>query len=341
MSWWKRFKQGVDSYRYLTPSQPTGVADGENLVYEVNQVYMDIGQGGTSPIRGFGALPILVFCGWFSVAILGTIPDTIDSARRWDAGALDMAFDVGLSAFGAVFVLLVGVFYFWVTFLAPTDALVRLDRKRQKVWLWNGRNNAVEVDWNRMVPRIHTHVANQFGSSVSHAQYVELDENGGEVKTGKRAHLFQCGHTTLDTVHGFPNMEFVRRYMAAPVDSSPPYVKQFLKHRPKWWAMINIFNWAEDWSLWYRDRDKPGLSPMPWFSTIIHLLWFPLWFPLQFSNWLALRLAPIPKWPKELEAMHAADLAELANQSAQSRESNPGQPRRKPVIRVNGQIVDS
>lgn len=263
MSWWKRFKQGVDSYRYLTPGQPTGGADGENLVYEVNQVYMDIGQGGTSPIRGFGAAPILLLTIVGGFWVLSILPDFYTYYKNGTIGVLEYLFSLTLFLSLGLLSLLIGYVYFGATFLAPTDALVRLDRKRQKVWLWNGRNNAVEVDWNRMVPRIHTHVANQFGSTVSHAQYVELDERGEEVKTGKRAHLFQCGHTSLDTVHGFPNMEFVRRYMAAPVASSPPYVKQLLKHRPKWWAMINIFNWAEDWALWYRDRDKPGLSPMP------------------------------------------------------------------------------
>ncbi|MEZ5627795.1 MAG: DUF6708 domain-containing protein [Rhodocyclaceae bacterium] len=341
MSLWNRFKRGVEHYRYLTPGQPVGVADGENLVYEVNHIYMDIGQGGTSSIRGFGAIPVLIFMLWFLWVIFYI------ASMFWDDFLLDRIASIEFFSWMALFLMggglcaLIALAYFGITFLAPTDALVRLDRKRQKVWLWDGRYGAVEVDWRRMVPRVYTHVANQFGSTVSHAQYVELDADGNVVKTGKRQHLFQCGNLTDDTIHGFSNMEFVRRFMAAPVETSPPYVKQLLRHRPKWWVMFDIIGWAEDWANWYRDRDKPGLSPMPWVSSIIWVLTFPLWFPMQFSSWLALRVAPVPKWPKELEVMHAADLAELVAKEKPAARVRGERPSRKPVIRVNGQIVDS
>jgi hypothetical protein len=80
---------------------------------------------------------------------------------------------------------------------------------------------------------------------------------------------------------------------------------------------------ADDWRRWRENRAKPGVAPAPWVRTIAFLLLFPLFFPLQFTNWLALVVAPKPKWPKELDALHQADL----------------NPRRKPVIRVNGEIV--
>jgi hypothetical protein len=63
------------------------------------------------------------------------------------------------------------------------------------------------------------------------------------------------------------------------------------------------------------------------------VLFFPLLFPLQFTNWLALRVAPLPKWPRDLTDMHNADVAAAGAQESASA-------RRKPVIRVNGEIVD-
>ena len=341
MSLWNRFKRGVEHYRYLTPGQPVGVADGENLVYEINQVYVDIGQGGTWSMRGFGAIPISLALAGLGGALFITLPDFFSDYQKGTLDLSELVFYCGVGLIIGLFSIFMSLFYFGISFLAPTDALVRLDRKRQKVWLWDGRYGAVEVDWRRMVPRVYTHVANQFGSTVSHAQYVELDSDGNVVKTGKRQHLFQCGNLTDDTIHGFSNMEFVRRFMAAPVETSPPYVKQLLRHRPKWWVMFDIIGWAEDWANWYRDRDKPGLSPMPWVSSIIWVLTFPLWFPMQFSSWLALRVAPVPKWPKELEAMHAADLADVAAKEKPAARARGERPSRRPVIRVNGQIVDS
>ncbi len=55
----------------------------------------------------------------------------------------------------------------------------------------------------------------------------------------------------------------------------------------------------------------------------------------------------IPKWPKELEAMHVADLEKSRAAEAQRRHANPllaraqeaERPRRKAVIRVNGELI--
>ncbi len=89
------------------------------------------------------------------------------------------------------------------------------------------------------------------------------------------------------------------------------------RHRPKWWIMFDIVGWAEDWSNWYRDCDKFGLSPMPWMSSIIWVLTFPLWFP-----------------------MHAADLAELAAIEKPSSNAKKEPLSRKSAIRINGHVID-
>ena len=131
MSLWNRFKRGVEHYRYLTPGQPVGVADGENLVYEANQIYMDIGQGGTSSIRGFGALPILLLTFVGGGGVLSFLPRAIEFYQSGISDLGGLIFDIALSLIGGIFGLFMGIAYFGVTFLAPTDALVRLARKRR------------------------------------------------------------------------------------------------------------------------------------------------------------------------------------------------------------------
>jgi hypothetical protein len=140
-------------------------------------------------------------------------------------------------------------------------------------------------------------------------------------------------------------MEYVRLYMeAGPQAVQPP--QRLLSHRVHWYAMVNLAGMADDWVRWHENRDRPGVAPAPWIRTVAFVLLFPILFPMQFTNWLALALAPRPKWPKELEALHAADLAR-AKEAAQ-KEADPAmdpaqeaqRPRRKPVIRVNGEIID-
>lgn len=51
-------------------------------------------------------------------------------------------------------------------------------------------------------------------------------------------------------------------------------------------------------------------------------------------DWVALRFAPIAKWPKEIQGMHEADLRILQTQVQQKME-------RTPVMRLNGEVVES
>ncbi|AMM25725.1 hypothetical protein AX767_16180 [Variovorax sp. PAMC 28711] len=207
---------------------------------------------------------------------------------------------------------------------------MRFDIKRQKVWMWTGKG-PIEMDWSNMVPRIESSVASAYATvKIYRGQFAELGLDGQPLKTRGIPHVIQCGQASAAEEGVKPSMEFVRLYMERGI-TALPQVEKLLKHRPKWWAMVNLIGMGDAWVAWKANRDKPGLSPAPITSTVVMIVLFPILFPLQFTNWVALRFAPIPKWPKDVEALHEKELAELAARAAQ--------PRRRPVIRLNGELV--
>jgi hypothetical protein len=79
----KRFAQDIE---VLPAHQPLSKeADSEGLVYEVNPVYLEAGQGGTSSMRGVGAVVFAVGLGfaWYAGfdAFSSILPTSHSSAR--------------------------------------------------------------------------------------------------------------------------------------------------------------------------------------------------------------------------------------------------------------------
>lgn len=255
-----------------------------------------------------------------------------------------------LGAPSALFVILMGsllaFIYFASAFLFVTDATVRFDHKRKKVWMWTGKG-PIEMDWANLTPRVESSVATAYATVKTYrGQYAELSADGNAKVSHGIPHVFQVGQVSAAAEGVLPSMEYVRRYMEnGPASVGPP--EAYLSHRVRWYAMFNLFGVADDWVRWAANRHRPGVAPLPWGFTLWFILFFPVFFPMQFSNWLSLVLAPKPKWPKELEAMHQADLEHLKVEEAQRRLANPlldrareaENPRRKPVIRVNGELI--
>jgi hypothetical protein len=235
------------------------------------------------------------------------------------------------------------VTFAWVgtAFLAPVDVITRYDRKRQRVWVWNAKG-PIELDWNALVPVIRGTAASAYlPTKLYRGLYVEFGDDGRPRKTRGVPHVVQVGQTTADPQGVLPVMEYVREYMEQGPQVLPP-VLRYLRRRPRWWMMFNFAGIAEDWADHFAGRPLP-LGP-PYGTTIAFIVLFPVLFPLQITNWLALMLAPWPKWPKDLLRTHQQDLADLAVSSSSpttppAASSSPT-PRRKPVIRVNGNLVD-
>lgn len=359
----RRLKKATDDIQLLPKHQPLcgSTNNGEGMVYEFNDVYLEIGQGGNSCLRGFGAIFMLpgfligvvggLWASWKGVSELWH-PTRITWHATTNATTMEIDWLVLLLSPVTLFMVFVSAALFVVYlghFISVTDPVIRFDRKRQKVWMWTGRG-PIEMDWSNLTPRLRTTMVNAYGGKVTRCQYAELDAHGNPLKTKGIEHVLQIGGITTPTP-GMPyaadGLEYVRCYMEhGPGSVKPP--KKLLTHRVHWYAMFNLFNLADDWVSWKENRDRPWLYPPPWIRTVIFVLLFPMFFPLQFTNWLALAISPKPKWPKEIREMHEADLRELEQTRRQQRAadrladraSEAEHPRRKPVMRVNGQIVD-
>jgi hypothetical protein len=350
MVWFKRSKQAfaalkryADDISELPTHRPLdNGATGEGLVYTVNPVYLEAGQGGNSYLRGFGSLIFLfgfVLAWWMAISQLFVwLPqDWIDPS----ASRVITVFMTLFMLFATALASLVTFAWVGTAFLAPVDVITRYDRKRQKVWVWNAKG-PIELDWNALVPVVRGTAASAYlPTKLYRGLYVEFGDDGRPRKTRGVPHVVQVGQTTADPQGVLPVMEYVREYMEQGPQVLPP-VLRYLRRRPRWWMMFNFAGIAEDWADHFAGRPLP-LGP-PYGTTIAFIVLFPVLFPLQITNWLALMLAPWPKWPKDLLRTHQQDLADLAVSSSSpttppAASSSPT-PRRKPVIRVNGNLVD-
>ena len=304
----------MQDVRRLQPRQQLALsALGDGMVYAVNSAYVEIGRGGVSAMRGWGALAWLALLGLGPMLAAGLWLSTQD----WLAGELGLPMYLAIALFSLFAI--AGSAFVSLSFLVPaffsvTDSLVRLDSRRQKVWMWT-RRGPIEMSWARLVPHVSSGAATVYSTvKVYTGQYAELGADGKPLKTHGIEHVFQVGSPAAVDAAVLSSMEYLRRYMEiGPHAVEPP--SKLLSHRPKWYVMVNFFfGLADDWVAWHEGRGKPGGRSMPLAQTFFGALLFPILFPLQFTNWLALRVAPIPKWPKELVRMHEQDLVALRQQ---------------------------
>ena len=344
---WERAKAGAYSVQSLPPHMPlAGWANGDQMVYEINPAFLEIGQGGLSPMRGWGAI---IFAGVIFLILAFLVVAVPTSFSAWEEGEISSWMFGAMLAMATIMtpISAIPIAYFILNFLTVTDPPVRVDHKRQKVWMWTSKGT-IEINWANLVPRVESSVATAYATVKTYrGQYAELASDGNIKVSHGIPHVFQVGQISAAEEGVRPSMEYVRLYMeAGPHAVKPP--NKLLSHRPRWYAMVNFLGMADEWVSWSENRDKPGVAPAPWTRTIIFALLLPLLFPLQFTNWLALMVAPKPKWPKALDAMLQADRLQYQGEETQRQQKDStigtatesGRPRRKPVIRVNGEIVE-
>lgn len=320
MAWFRRTRKALTAFRRYAddtveypPHQPLAPgASGFGLVYQVNSVYLEAGQGGNSCMRGFGALLILFgFCatswGAWVICMMAT------EAFSRGFGSIFYALTYPLALFGLALSVLVTTAWIGPAFFAPVDIFTRYDRKRGKVWVWH-RKQPLELDWNNLVPLVRATAASaHLPNKLYRGMYAEFDESGAIKQTRGVKHVVQVGPATAGTAGVLPLMEYVRRYMETDLRTLPPVLRP-LRKRPPWWAMFNFGGLADDWHDHFKGRELP--AGLPWTMTILFVVMFPVMFPLQITNYLALLLAPCPKWPKDWLRMHQQDLKALSSPSA-------------------------
>lgn len=196
----------------------------------------------------------------------------------------------------------------YLTFFAPTDAVVRFDRKRQMAYMPAGKR-LLEIPWSRLTPVVQGMAASpMLPARMYRGLFVEYGADHMPLVTDGVPHVLQVGQASGGEPGALFSLEYVRRYMEEGPQAVPrPNRDQWLHHRPTWRAMFNFVHLVDGWMQERHARSEAA----PWGQTVVFALMFPLMFLLQVTHWLALRVAPLPKWPKALQAQHAADLAEL------------------------------
>lgn len=301
----EQFKAFADStWRYDKAGRLAGHAAAENLLYAANPVYIETTQGGTSPIRGFGAviwLGLFLFCWVAGVAALGV---TLDSHSGTTAGFRILGLIMGP-------VMLIGSalpgFLLFFSFFTPTDAVVRFDRKRQVAYKWSDQG-LIEIPWADLTPVVQGMMTSPMQASRTYrAMFVEYAPNGEPRCTNGVPHLMQLGWASGDEQGALFALEYVRRYMDEGWQSVP-LPQQWLRHRPGWRAIFNFIGIVDDWA---REEREPTELGKPWGLALFFGGAGLAMIPMQVTNWLALQVAPRPKWPRALRLQHANDLAEI------------------------------
>lgn len=301
----EQFKAFADSTRrYDKVGRLADHAAAENLLYAANPVYIETTQGGTSPIRGFGAviwLGALLALWWMGT---GGVVAAFEPSLTRSAGTRITYFVMGL-------VLLVGSalpgLLLFFSFFAPTDAVVRFDRKRQVAYKWSDQG-LIEIPWANLTPVVQGMMTSPMQASRTYrAMFVEYAPNGEPRCTNGVPHLMQLGWPSGDEEGALFALEYVRRYMDEGWQAVPR-PQQWLRHRPRWRAMFNFVGIVDDWA---REEREPSELGKPWGLALFFGSAGLAMIPMQITNWLALQVAPKPRWPRTLKVQHARDLAEI------------------------------
>lgn len=302
----EEFKAFANSSRRYDRGRPLAAhANAEMLLYAMNPVYIESTQGGTSASRGFGAfiwiagMMVCVFGGIFGIYLLGQAGESVGAGMSLLLFVMSVVVLVGSIIPGLMA---------YLTFFAPTDAVVRFDRKRQMAYMPAGKR-LLEIPWSRLTPVVQGMAASpMLPARMYRGLFVEYGADHVPLVTEGVPHVLQVGQASGGEPGALFSLEYVRRYMDEGPESVPrPNRDQWLHHRPDWRAMFNFVHLVDGWMQERHARSEAA----PWAQTVVFALMFPLMFLLQVTHWLALRVAPLPKWPKALQAQHAADLAEL------------------------------
>lgn len=275
-----------------------------NLLYAANPVYIEVTQGGTSPIRGFAALvwlQLLLACGYGVIAAYGMV---FDPSPQVTGGWRVFGVIMGLVMLAGTLLPLLMLFF---SFFTPTDAVVRFDRKRQMVYKWSGQG-LIEIPWSRLTPVVQGMATSPMQASKTYrALFVDYAANGEPRCTQDVPHLMLVGQPSGGEQGALYFLEYVRRYMEDGWDAVPR-PRTWLRHRPRWRAMFNFVGMADAWA---EEERAPTEEGRPWWLAALFGVGSCVLFPMQVTNWLALQVAPRPRWPRSLKNMHADDLAAI------------------------------
>ena len=206
--------------------------DGERLVYRLNETTLEIGGGG-SFVRGYlwplGLMAILV-SGMLTYGVL-TLYSVEDIATASGMGAMVYAvFAIGL------LVVVIGLCFGGLLFIGDlfgyTDAPVRFDRARRRIYAWRDHpQGPEEYDWDAVkVVTQDVRGPPQVATSFKSVLLVDEDEHGEVRFSRKVPRIVQIGEVSASPEQTLQAYEFVRLFMEQGPAALPP-VRHYLSVR--------------------------------------------------------------------------------------------------------------
>jgi hypothetical protein len=312
MGWWARRAHKVSAYGPLDRavrqwrdlgSVRTGtgaVPNGDALVYRMNATTLEIGQGANT-FKGMMGLAGLVGALAMFFALLIMSPDFISfatSERYWGLLIFTLAADVIVFLpMGLLFLTI-----FLTDFFGYTDALLRFDRVRRKVWMFVGTRSPIELDWNRLTPVSQGITpANSNINTFRSVLLVDLDAEGDVKFDGKYPRIASVGQTSLNEQQAISQYEYVRQFMELG-PAHLPSCATYLEHRTVFRDIVRFFGFLDlarniDWR---RPGETGGYGLV--FASLFCMLLGWAFLPFDLATYIAYRCNRVPKWPAAIEA---------------------------------------
>jgi hypothetical protein len=311
MGWWARRIRKASAYGPLDRAvrqwrdlgsvlTSTGTApNGNALVYRMNATTLEIGQGantfkGMMGLAGLGAALTAIF-----VLFIMT-PEAITFAvprHYWGSLFFIIFLDIFiLFPLGLLFLTI-----FLTDFFGYTDALLRFDRVRRKVWMFVGTRSPIELDWNRLTPVSQGITpANSNINTFRSVLLVDLDAEGDVKFDGKYPRIASLGQTSLNEQQAISQYEYVRQFMELG-PAHLPSCATYLEHRTVFRDIVRFFGFLDlarniDW----RRPGETGGYGLVFANLFCMLLGWGI-LPFNLASYVAYRCNRIPKWPKDID----------------------------------------
>ncbi|AMV46775.1 DUF6708 domain-containing protein [Paraburkholderia caribensis] len=312
-SWWTRRMRKAGAYGPLDRAlrqwrslgsvrTNTGVPpNGDRMVYRMNNTTLEIGQG-TNTFKGMVGLAGL--CGLILMATASTLLPEIFSSGMWHTSYLAVVI-AALACPLLIFLSLLFLSIFLTDFFGYTDALLRFDRTRRKVWMFVGTRTPIELDWDRLTPVSQgVTPANTNVNTFRAVLLVDLDEQGEVRFDGHFPRIASLGQTSLNEQYALGQYEYVRQFMETG-PASLPRCETYLEHRTGLRDLLSFFDLLDiprrfDW----HDPQMKGFGLLL-LVTLACTAMAPMIMLFSIASWIAYRCNRVPTWPAQIEACAA------------------------------------
>jgi len=311
-NWWMRWTRrqirpkGIEkafrNWRILASvRQDTGVVpDGDDMVYRMNATTLEIGQGisgmkgavGVIGLMGVGAC-ILIIPSMILNVFSAEHWHRVVERREWFGGVVDIVLPLLIvPGFALLLTVFLGGFF------GHTDAPARFDRVRRKVWVFTGKREPMELDWDLLTPVVQSATAANVSVHTFHTlKLVDLDADGEVKVDGWHPRMVQIGPAFLDDQSVIAKYEFVRRFM----EDGPQPCKNYLQHRRNLRELFNLVSCLDA----VREADSSKGVGIYFVAFILFGVIGTTFFLFSVADYIASWTNRVPRWPQRLEAYAA------------------------------------